>query len=447
MKKILIANRGEIASRIIKTCNEMNIETVAIYSDADKDLPYVKQATKAYRVGEPPVVKSYLQLDKILEIAVDEKVDAIHPGYGFLSENTAFAKAANEKGIKFIGPRSDVISLMGDKVIARNTMIEAGVPVVPGSDQGVDSIEEACELAKDMGYPVMLKASGGGGGIGMQRCDNEEALIKAYQSTKGRAKAYFGNDEVFIEKFISEARHIEVQIFGDESGNIVHLFERDCSIQRRNQKVIEETPSPFISKKTRQDICETAVRAAKHVQYTNAGTIEFIVDENENFYFLEMNTRLQVEHPITEMITNLDLVKWQILVSRGENLPLSQVEITGNGHAIEFRLYAEDPKTFMPSPGKLEVFTYNQNEGVRLDLGFEEKNVVSPFYDPMIGKVIIFGEDREEAIKRSKAFFSSMKIEGIKSNVPLFLSILSEESFKEGKYTTAYLTKTLQNIH
>ncbi|MEH7386837.1 biotin carboxylase N-terminal domain-containing protein, partial [Bacillus sp. JJ1521] len=314
MKKVLIANRGEIASRIIKTYLKMGIETVAIYSDADQELPFVKNATVAHRIGEPPVMKSYLQMDKIIEIAEREQVDAIHPGYGFLSENAIFAKSVANKGIVFIGPTPQVITLMGDKVKARQTMIDAGVPVVPGSDKGIQTIEEALDLAKKFGYPVMLKASGGGGGIGMVCCHSENDLQKAFQTTKTRAKTYFGNDEMFIEKFIPNARHIEVQIFGDHHGNIVHLFERDCSIQRRNQKVIEETPSPFLSKETREKICHAAKKAAEYVDYTNAGTIEFIVDEQENFYFLEMNTRLQVEHAITEMITNLDLVEWQLLV-------------------------------------------------------------------------------------------------------------------------------------
>lgn len=446
MRKILIANRGEIASRIIKTCNELGIETIAIYSDADKDLPFVKQATKAYRIGEPPVVKSYLQIQKIIEIAEMEQVDAIHPGYGFLSENSDFAKTIIEKGIVFIGPSPDIISLMGDKVKARKTMIEAGVPVVPGSETGITSLEEACEYATNIGYPVMLKASGGGGGIGMIRCDNEVALQKAYDSTKARAKAYFGNDEVFIEKFIAEARHIEVQIFGDNHGNVVHLFERDCSIQRRNQKVIEETPSPFITDDTRAKIYESAIMAARHVGYANAGTIEFIVDENESFYFLEMNTRLQVEHPITEMVTNLDLVKWQILVAGGEPLPLSQDEIQSRGHAIEFRLYAEDPVKFLPSPGLINLFTYPENMSVRIDSGYESNSTVSPFYDPMIAKIIVSGDTRNQALEQAYQFLSELKVEGIKTNIPLFLAVLSEESFKQGDYTTNYLNKTALTI-
>ncbi|MDP4172057.1 MAG: biotin carboxylase N-terminal domain-containing protein, partial [Bacillota bacterium] len=299
MQKILIANRGEIALRIIKTCREMGIETVAVYSDADKDMPFVKAATKAIRIGEAPVNKSYLLTEAIIEAARSEKVDAIHPGYGFLSENAVFAEMVEREGIKFIGPTAKTIEMMGDKIVSRQTMEKAGVPVVPGSGTGLQSMEEAIHLADSIGYPVMLKASSGGGGIGMVRCENEQALVKAFDSTKARAKAYFGSDAVFLEKFISDSRHVEVQIFGDVHGNLVHLFERDCSIQRRHQKVVEETPSPFLSENAKVKMYETALLAANAVGYINAGTIEFIVDEHENFYFLEMNTRLQVEHPVT----------------------------------------------------------------------------------------------------------------------------------------------------
>ena len=443
VQKILIANRGEIALRIIRTCHEMGIETIAIYSEADKEMPYVKAATKAVCVGEPPVNKSYLQSDKILEIAKSEKVDAIHPGYGFLSENAAFAKKAINEGIIFIGPKPETIELMGDKIVSRQTMEKADVPVVPGSGDGLKTIEEAMSLAESIGYPVMLKASGGGGGIGMVLCETEQALVKSFDSTKSRAMAYFGSDEVFIEKYIADSRHVEIQVFGDHTGNIVHLFERDCSIQRRHQKVIEESPSPFLSENVRQKMFETAVKAAHAVNYTNAGTIEFIVDENENFYFLEMNTRLQVEHPVTEMIAGLDLVKWQILVAQGEKLPLSQSEIVSSGNAIEFRLYAEDPVRFLPSPGKITTLKWNQNEGVRIDSGYEEGGTVTPFYDPMIAKCIFHGKTRKEALVAAEIFFKEVKIEGIKTNAPLFLNILANDDFQNGAYTTNFLTKKL----
>ncbi|MDN3014862.1 acetyl-CoA carboxylase biotin carboxylase subunit [Paenibacillus sp. BSR1-1] len=443
MRKILIANRGEIALRIIKTCHEMGIETIAIYSDADKEMPFVKAATKAVYVGEPPVNKSYLQADKILEIAKSEKVDAIHPGYGFLSENAKFAEQAIKEGIIFIGPKSKTIELMGDKIVSRKTMEKAGVPVVPGSSLGLKTVEEACKLADEIGYPIMLKASGGGGGIGMVMCENEQALIRSYDSTKSRAMAYFGSEDVFIEKYIAESRHVEIQVFGDQTGNIVHLFERDCSIQRRHQKVVEESPSPFLSDEVRNKMFETAVKAARAVDYVNAGTIEFIVDEKENFYFLEMNTRLQVEHPVTEMITGLDLVKWQILVARGETLPLMQNEINSSGNAIEFRLYAEDPVRFLPSPGKITTLNWNQTESVRIDSGYEEGGTVTPFYDPMIAKCIFHGETRHAALASAENFFKNLQIEGIKTNAPLFLNILANKDFQNGSYTTAFLTKKL----
>lgn len=443
MQKILIANRGEIALRIIRTCQEMGIETIAIYSEADKEMPFVKAATAAFCVGEPPVNKSYLQVDKILEIAKREKVDAIHPGYGFLSENAAFAKRAIEDGIIFIGPNPSTIKLMGDKIISRQTMEKAGVPVVPGSGYGLKTSEEASVLAETIGYPVMLKASGGGGGIGMVFCEDEQALVRSFAQTKSRAMSYFGSDEVFIEKYIQGARHVEVQVFGDNHGNIVHLYERNCSIQRRHQKVIEESPSPFLSDTARQKMFETALRAANAVNYTNAGTIEFIVDENENFYFLEMNTRLQVEHPVTEMITGLDLVKWQILIAQGERLPLLQDDITLSGHAIEFRLYAEDSVRFLPSPGKISTLHWNRQSGVRIDSGYEEGGTVTPFYDPMIAKVIIHKETRENALEEAVRFFNGVKIEGIKTNVPLFLNVLTNNDFRNGTYTTSFLTKSL----
>jgi acetyl-CoA carboxylase biotin carboxylase subunit len=440
VQKILIANRGEIALRIIRTCHELGIETVAVYSEADKEMPFVKAASKAVCIGKPPVNQSYLRADKILEAAITERVDAIHPGYGFLSENHEFAESALNAGINFIGPKPKTIKLMGDKIVSRKTMETAGVPVVPGSGAGLKTVDEACQLACSIGYPVMLKASGGGGGIGMVLCENEQALVKSYESTKARAKAYFGSDEVFIEKYIADARHIEIQVFGDHAGNIVHLFERDCSIQRRHQKVVEESPSPFLSEEVRMRMAQTAVQAAKAVDYTNAGTIEFIVDGNGNFYFLEMNTRLQVEHPVTEMITGLDLVKWQILVARGEKLPLSQSDITSSGHAMEFRLYAEDPVRFLPSPGKITELSWGNIENIRIDAGYEKGGTVTPFYDPMIAKCIVYRKTRKEALEAAESFFKDLRIEGIKTNAPLFLSLFASDEFKQGNYTTSFLT-------
>lgn len=439
MKRVLIANRGEIAARIQKTCLENGIETVVVYSDADKDLPYVQQATIAVHIGEAPAQKSYMNQDIIIETALEHHADAIHPGYGFLSENATFVKRVEESGLVFIGPGADVIQLMGDKVEARKTMKAAGVPIVPGSEGAVNDLEEAVVLAEEIGYPVMLKASAGGGGIGMQRCTGEETLRKAFASNQARAKAYFGSADMFIEKAIDNGRHIEVQVFGDKEGHIVHLYERDCSVQRRNQKVIEESPSPFLSEETREKMTQAAVMAAKHVCYVNAGTIEFIVDEEENFYFLEMNTRLQVEHPVTETITGVDLVEWQLLVADGKSLPLTQEEIGSGGHAIEFRLYAEDPTTFLPSPGQLKIYQLSHNDSVRIDTGYEEGNNVSPFYDPMIAKIIVSDSTREGALQKAKAYFAKAKIEGIKTNLPLFETLLSNGPFKEGNYTTKLL--------
>lgn len=417
----------------------MGIETVAIYSDADANLEFVKEATYAYRVGESPVAKSYLQSSVILDISKKENVDAIHPGYGFLSENEQFAKEVEKAGIVFIGPKADVIRLMGDKVEARKVMEDAGVPILPGSLEGVETVEEAKALASSIGYPIMLKASGGGGGIGMQKCHDETELEKAFQATKSRANAYFGSDKVFIEKWISNARHVEIQLFGDRFGNVVHLFERDCSIQRRNQKVIEESPSPFISANTREKMCEAAVKAAKHVGYVNAGTIEFIVDESEQFYFLEMNTRLQVEHRVTELITNVDLVEWQLRIANGEELPLKQEEIHSIGHAMEFRLYAEDPIRFLPSPGDITEFVLPDDEQIIMDRAYRKGDKVTPFYDPLVAKIIVKGKDRNETIQRAKNYFQQTVIEGIKTNLPVFLELLDDEQFIKGDYTTNYL--------
>lgn len=417
----------------------MGIQTIAIYSDADKDLPFVSEATTSYRIGESPVGKSYMNQKVILEIAKKEKVDAVHPGYGFLSENASFAEVIRKEGIIFIGPNAETIQMMGDKLLSRKKMLEAGIPVVPGSNKELTTEEEAVAAAGSIGYPVILKASGGGGGIGMVRCEDEKTLRKNLETTKKRAKTYFANEKVYVEKYIQYARHIEVQIFGDKLGNIVHLFERDCSIQRRHQKVVEESPSPFLTKGAKEKMLQAAVRAAKAVGYENAGTVEFIVDEEENFYFLEMNTRLQVEHPVTEAITGMDLVEWQILVARGEILPYKQEELESKGHAIEFRLYAEDPVTFLPSPGHIEVLDWGKGD-TRVDSGYKEGVVVTPFYDPMIAKCIVHGVNRVEAIEKAAVFFNQLQLKGIKTNAPLFKHIINDADFKTGKYFTNYLS-------
>ena len=441
MKKILIANRGEIARRIIRTCERLGIETVAIHSEADGDLPYVSEATEAVLIGPNPVVQSYLQVEKIIEEAKKHGVDAVHPGYGLLSENADFARRVAEAGMVFIGPSSDIIEKMGDKIESRRTMIQAGVPVVPGTEEGVATLEEALQEAEKIGYPLMLKASAGGGGIGMVRCESEQALTQQFVSVKNRAKAYFGDDVVYLEKFIADARHIEVQIFGDDHGNLVHLYERNCSVQRRNQKVIEESPSPNLPQDVRERLCEAALQAGKAVNYTNAGTVEFIVDPDNKFYFLEMNTRLQVEHPVTEEVTGLDLVEWQLTVADGGELP-SQDSIGTKGHAIEYRVYAEDPKTFFPSPGTLEKLQWG--EGARIETGYEEGNQVTPFYDPMISKVIIHGTDRVDALAKSQTFFNRVTINGVKTNIPLFKEFIRSEEFISGDYATAVLPQWME---
>ncbi|MET3575861.1 acetyl/propionyl/methylcrotonyl-CoA carboxylase subunit alpha [Bhargavaea ullalensis] len=442
MEKILIANRGEIASRIIRTCKKMGIRTIAVHSEADAGLPFTREADEAFLIGPGPVPQSYLKGDDIIELALAEGADAIHPGYGLLSENADFARKVSEAGLVFIGPKPDVIEKMGDKIASRKTMIEAGVPVVPGTDEGVSTLGEAVEAAGKIGYPVMMKASAGGGGIGMVRCENEQALSRNFDSVKKRALSYFGDDRVFLEKFIDDARHIEAQIFGDKEGNVVHLFERNCSVQRRNQKVIEESPSPCFPEEARQRLLQAAVDAGKAVGYTNAGTVEFIVGPDNEFYFLEMNTRLQVEHPVTEEVTGLDLVEWQLRVAYGEPLPQTeQREIKSSGHAIEYRIYAEDPDRFLPSPGKIEALRLPEGTGVRIDAGYAGGDTVTPFYDPMIAKVVITGDSRDEAIQRSREFFSDAAVEGVKTNIPLFAEFTGSKLFAAGDYTTNVLDK------
>lgn len=441
LKKIVIANRGEIAARIQRTCRKLNIESVILYSEADRNLPYVQNADIAYCLGEAPAKKSYLNQEKIIEIAKKEQADAIHPGYGFLSENASFVRAVEEAGLTFIGPSARVVEMMGDKVEARRTMKAAGVPIVPGHIEPVQTVDEALKMAEEIGYPVMLKASAGGGGIGIVKCEGPEALKKAFASSKKRAEAYFGSAEMFVEKFIANARHIEVQIFGDGQGNVIHLYERDCSVQRRNQKVIEETPSPFLTEETRQAICQAAVRAGESVHYKNAGTVEFVVDEKGNFYFLEMNTRLQVEHPITEETTGEDLVEWQIRQAEGKSLPKRQEEIKRRGHSIEFRLYAEDPEKFLPSPGTIHTFSYPEMDGVRIDSGFAAGNTITPYYDPLIAKIVVTASNRKGALEKAKRFFSQFNLTGIQSNAPLFKKILEEPAFVQGSYNTTFLQK------
>ncbi|MBA4601180.1 acetyl-CoA carboxylase biotin carboxylase subunit [Thermoactinomyces mirandus] len=440
MQKVLIANRGEIACRIIRTCREKGLQTVAVYSEADQEMPFVKMADEAVCIGPPPVAKSYLNMEQILQAAKKTKADAVHPGYGFLSENSTFAGKVLQSGLLWIGPRPEVIARMGDKVAARQTMEKAGVPVVPGSVR-IDRVEDALEQAAVLGYPVMVKAIAGGGGIGMHVCDDEQDLQRQFSSLRQRAKAYFGNDSLFMEKVITDARHVEVQIAADERGNVIHLFERECSIQRRNQKVIEESPSPSIHETTRKKLCEAAVRAARAVQYTGVGTVEFLVDKSEQFYFLEMNTRLQVEHPVTEEIAGVDLVDWQIALAEGNPLPLRQEEVICRGHAMEFRIYAEDPERFLPSPGKVTQCLFPDGEGIRVDSGIEEENTVSPFYDSMIAKLIVSGCDRKEVLERAEKALRSCRVSGIRTNLPLLVKVLETDAFKSGQYHTKLISE------
>ncbi|MEC1685413.1 acetyl-CoA carboxylase biotin carboxylase subunit [Bacillus mojavensis] len=441
--KVLIANRGEIAMRIIRTCSRLRIKSAAVYSEADRDALHTKAATEAYYIGKSRVNESYLNIERIIEAAKKANADAIHPGYGLLSENSRFAQRCNEENIVFIGPSPAVIAKMGSKIEARKAMEEAGVPVVPGVSESLGDIQAACLAASEIGYPVMLKASAGGGGIGMQLVPNEEALIKAYEGNKKRAADFFGDGSMYIEKVIEHARHIEIQILADHRGHAVHLFERDCSVQRRHQKVIEEAPSSFVDDELRMKIGETAVKAAKAIGYANAGTIEFLVDENKNFYFLEMNTRLQVEHPVTEEITGLDLVEQQLRVAEGQTLTFAQQDINRNGHAIEVRIYAEDPKTFYPSPGTITAFSLPAQKGVRHECAVATGSAVTPFYDPMIAKMIVKGQNREEAIERLNDALRDYRIEGIKTNIPLLLQAASSEAFKKGDVTTDFLKNNL----
>ncbi|WAH38717.1 acetyl-CoA carboxylase biotin carboxylase subunit [Alicyclobacillus dauci] len=442
--KVLIANRGEIARRIIRTCKRIGIATVAVYSDADVEALHVVEADEAVRIGPAPVAQSYLQAEAIVQAALQTGADAIHPGYGLLSENANFARRVEEAGVVFIGPSSHVIGQMGSKVRARAIMEAAGVPIVPGSD-GAVSDGEALVVAEEIGYPVMLKASGGGGGIGMQVVRNADELKKAFSSNQARAKSYFGDGDMFVEKCITSPHHIEIQVLFDGQGHGVYLWERECSIQRRHQKVLEEAPSPFVSEELRERMGEAAIAAGRAIGYVNAGTLEFLVDDDGHFYFLEMNTRLQVEHPVTECITGLDLVEWQLRIADGEALSFTQSDVRREGHAIEVRIYAEDPVRMLPSPGTITAMTLPAGDGVRNDVAVEGPAVVTPFYDPMIGKLIVSAADRENAINKLSEALDAYRIEGIKTNLPLLRDIVTSEAFAAGVTTTDFIPK-LQSV-
>lgn len=442
-KKILIANRGEIACRVIRACREMKIATVAVYSEADKNALHVRMADEAYFIGAPPSAESYLRGEKIIEVAKKTGAEAIHPGYGFLSENAEFVRQVTGEGIVFIGPSPEAMEAMGGKISARKIAIEAGVPVVPGTTEPLESAEEAARVAKEFGFPVMLKASAGGGGKGMRLVEREEDLKNALEAAQSEALASFGDAAVYVEKAIVRPRHIEIQIFSDKHGNHVHLGERECSIQRRHQKVVEECPSPIDDADLRQRMGECAVLVAKAVDYVGAGTVEFLVsDLDRSFYFLEMNTRLQVEHPVTELVTGIDLVREQINVASGEKLSFEQDEINWNGHAIECRVYAEDPENnFLPSPGKITRLRVPQGSGVRDDGGVYEGAEVSIYYDPMISKFATFGRNRAEAIDRMRRALEEYEIGGIKTTLPFFREIVEDEEFIAGKLDTGFIAR------
>ncbi|WP_038029996.1 acetyl-CoA carboxylase biotin carboxylase subunit [Thermonema rossianum] len=437
-KKILIANRGEIALRIIRTCREMGIKTVAVYSTADKESLHVRFADEAVCIGPPAGKESYLNIPNIIAAAEITNADAIHPGYGFLSENAKFAQACIDHNIKFIGPTPEMIQKMGDKATAKATMRAAGVPVVPGSDGLLESLEHAKKTAAEIGYPVMMKATAGGGGKGMRIVRSEEELEKAWESARQEAAAAFGNDGLYMEKFIEEPRHIEIQVFGDQYGKVCHLSERDCSIQRRHQKLIEETPSPFMTPELRKKMGEAAIKGAQAINYEGAGTIEFIVDKDGNFYFMEMNTRIQVEHPVTEEATFFDLIKEQIKVAAGE--PISGRNYEPQLYTMECRINAEDPaKGFMPSPGRITNLHIPGGMGVRVDTHIYAGYTIPPFYDSMIAKLIVRAQSREELIVRTKRALQEFVIEGVKTTIPLLIKILDNEQFKAGNFTTRFL--------
>ncbi|USK67471.1 acetyl-CoA carboxylase biotin carboxylase subunit [Peribacillus frigoritolerans] len=446
IRKILIANRGEIASRIIRTCKKLGILTVAVHSEADSDSPFVGLADEAYLLGGPRVQESYLNVNKILEIAKETGAEAIHPGYGFLSENADFARSCEEAGLIFIGPKPEIIQQMGNKVEARKKMEQAGLPLVPGFSRPLIDSAEAAAVAEKIGYPVMLKAAAGGGGIGMQAVANEDELTKAFEGNQKRAQLFFGNGDMFIEKLIEKPRHIEIQVLADSFGNAVYLWERECSVQRRHQKVVEEAPSSFLDEETRNRMGMAAVKAVKSIGYSNAGTLEFLVDADKNFYFLEMNTRLQVEHPVTEEITGLDLVEQQIKIASGNKLDFTQSEIKQDGHSIEVRIYAEDPKTFYPAPGRITTMELPEGEGIRHELAVHGTSVVSHFYDPMIAKLVVSGDSRDKAIERLREALACYKIEGIKTNLPLLMEIISQEAFSQGDTTTDFIAKYIQKL-
>ncbi len=446
--KILVANRGEIALRVMRTCREMGIKTVAVFSDADRTAPHVLFADEAYHIGASPSSESYLKYDKILDVAQKSQSDAIHPGYGFLSENTDFAKQVAESGITFIGPPANAIKTMGDKTMARQSMLQTNVPVVPGTEEPIDDIEQALAVAQKIGFPVLIKAAGGGGGKGMRIVENATAFSDAVGMAQRESQSAFGDGRVYIEKYLEEPHHIEFQILADQHGNTIHLNERECSIQRRYQKVIEESPSPFIDSELRQKMGQAAVETAQSCDYEGAGTVEFLVDKNKNFYFLEMNTRLQVEHPVTEMITGVDLVAEQIRIAAGLPLSLKQNEVSISGHAIECRIYAEDAaQDFAPSTGEIVMLQIPDGAGTRFDGAIRQGMEITPYYDPMLGKLVCWAENRESAINRSERALREFYIGGIETTIQFCRSVLKHPVFREGPYDTHFYSQYKNDLH
>jgi acetyl-CoA carboxylase biotin carboxylase subunit len=443
-RKVLVANRGEIAVRVLRGLREMGISGAVVYSDVDRRGLPVLMADEAYRIGPAASRESYLRAEAIVELAVEIGADAIHPGYGFLAENAEFARLCDDAGVKFIGPSPEAIAAMGSKIESRRLMMEADVPVVPGGDAALDSLESAEAFAHEIGYPVMLKASAGGGGKGMRLVQEADDLASAYRAARSEAAASFGDDAVYIEKYIERPRHVEIQVLGDEHGKVVSLGERECSLQRRHQKVVEEAPSPVVDAELRRRMGEAAVRAAQAVGYSNAGTVEFLLAPSGEFYFLEMNTRLQVEHPVTECVTGLDLVHWQLRVAQGEPLPDWMGAVEPEGHAVEVRLYAEDPyHGFVPSPGRIEFLRWPEGPGVRVDGGVYESSEVTIHYDPMLAKLIVWGADRVTALRRLGRALEEIRIVGIQTSVPLFRALLSDEDFTAGRLDNDMLDRKL----